>query len=114
MESLPWLRYVPGYTKKIDQWHADELTLFRGQFDMAKEKLVRSVLCSLRDVARCSPDDYLADNLFSKPPPRHALPASLAINKQVCQLPLYLWYNKPNGISYRVQAVRQRMRLSVR
>lgn len=40
VESLPWLRYVPGYTKTIDRWHADELTLFRGQLDMARERLV--------------------------------------------------------------------------
>jgi hypothetical protein len=40
MEALPWLRYVPGYTNTIDQWHKDELTLFRGQLDMARERLV--------------------------------------------------------------------------
>lgn len=40
MEALPWLRYVPGYTDTIDQWHKDELTLFRSQLDMAREKLV--------------------------------------------------------------------------
>lgn len=43
MESLFWLRYVPGYTKTIDRWHADELALFRGQLDMARERLVRRV-----------------------------------------------------------------------
>ena len=41
VESLPWLQYVPGYTKMIDGWHADELMLFRGQLDTARERLVR-------------------------------------------------------------------------
>ncbi|KAJ9096005.1 hypothetical protein QFC21_005369 [Naganishia friedmannii] len=56
VESLPWLRYVPGYTKKIDQWHSDELTLFRGQLDMARENLSASAINIMIMAAAVYPD----------------------------------------------------------
>jgi hypothetical protein len=67
VESLPWLRYVPGYTKTIDRWHADELTLFRGQLDMARERLVSS-RCAKGEpgsyVASCNAEGFLGLLLY--------------------------------------------------
>ncbi|GHJ87894.1 hypothetical protein NliqN6_4296 [Naganishia liquefaciens] len=63
VESLPWLRYVPNYTKTIDQWHADELALFRGQLDSARQRLKESsISCFTRFISEKQQEYRLSDN----------------------------------------------------
>ncbi|KAJ9111560.1 hypothetical protein QFC20_002534 [Naganishia adeliensis] len=64
MEALPWLRYVPGYTNTIDQWHKDELTLFRGQLDMARERLVGNLFVTHRARRLTSAFHRTSERLF--------------------------------------------------
>ncbi|TRM65854.1 cytochrome P450 [Schizophyllum amplum] len=39
VDSVPLLRYVPGYTKELNKWHASELELFRGKLREVQEKM---------------------------------------------------------------------------
>jgi LmbE family N-acetylglucosaminyl deacetylase len=41
VDRYPWLRYVPGYLKPLQDHHQRELNLFRSQFNITKDKLVR-------------------------------------------------------------------------
>ncbi|TBU29936.1 cytochrome P450 [Dichomitus squalens] len=42
IDTYPWLRYVPGMTSKLKQWHREEIGLYRGQVDAVKQRLAEN------------------------------------------------------------------------
>lgn len=44
VESLPWLRYVPGYLDVPKQWHKEELELFSTELQAAQKRLAAGKL----------------------------------------------------------------------
>ena len=43
VDYYPWLRFLPGYTTTLKQYHKEELALFRSQLDDVRAQMV----CSL-------------------------------------------------------------------
>ena len=43
VDTFPFLRYIPGYTRTLEQYHREELSLFRSQFDKVRRDMVRCV-----------------------------------------------------------------------
>ncbi|KAH7922018.1 cytochrome P450 [Leucogyrophana mollusca] len=74
IERIPLLRYVPGYTRDLDQWHDEELQLFTEQVDRVKSEVATNVagpsfvrtLLENTDNHQLLPDEmsYLAGSLF--------------------------------------------------
>ncbi|KAH7922012.1 cytochrome P450 [Leucogyrophana mollusca] len=74
VERIPLLRYFPGYTKDLDQWHDEELRLFTEQVDRVKSEVATNAagpsfvktLLENGDTHQLSPDEmaYLAGTLF--------------------------------------------------
>jgi len=44
VDRMPFLRYLPGYRKQLDDWHHEELELFRHQLGRVKSEVVRGCL----------------------------------------------------------------------
>lgn len=42
VDSYPILRFVPGYLSALQQYHREELTLFRSQLDAVRRQMVTS------------------------------------------------------------------------
>lgn len=40
VDSYPILRYVPGYLDTLQQYHREELALFRSQLDAVRQQMV--------------------------------------------------------------------------
>ncbi|KAI1790162.1 cytochrome P450 [Ganoderma leucocontextum] len=74
IESYPWLRYVPGMTSKLEQWHQEEIALYRGQVEAVKERLANNdaqpcfttYLLEHQEESGLSDDElaYLAGSMF--------------------------------------------------
>jgi hypothetical protein len=43
VDRVPFLRYLPGYGKQLNEWHQEELQLFRQQLGRVKSELVRAL-----------------------------------------------------------------------
>lgn len=41
VESYPLLRYIPGYFRVLQNWHAEELALFREQVSNVRQEMLR-------------------------------------------------------------------------
>ncbi|KAG2128831.1 cytochrome P450 [Suillus cothurnatus] len=69
VDRMPFLRYLPGYRKQLDDWHHEELELFRHQLGRDENKagpsFTRTLLENTED-HQLSTDEmsYLAGSLF--------------------------------------------------
>lgn len=41
VDRVPWLKYVPGYCRQLEEFHRYELALFRDQLNRVREDMVR-------------------------------------------------------------------------
>lgn len=40
VDTLPIMKYIPGYLTELRKWHQEELALFQGQLEIVREQMV--------------------------------------------------------------------------
>jgi hypothetical protein len=41
IDTIPFLRYMPGYLSELNRWHLEEVGFYKGYVDAVRAKLVR-------------------------------------------------------------------------